>query len=130
MDDGSACAIWSTHREVNLATRYYEEALLAMRQRPLTLRDGSEVGQDEATTRASELVAAARRLNGLEPLADNDEALTLFRALYEAIVPSSVGEKGTAQEVGAFVSPPPQGHCRPGAATRGHSLRCSSGRSD
>ncbi len=34
-DDGSACAIWSTHREVNLATRYYEEALLAMRQRPL-----------------------------------------------------------------------------------------------
>lgn len=104
-DDGSACAIWSTHREVNLATRYYEEALLAMRRRPLTLRDGSEFGQDEATIRASELVAAARRLNGLEPLADNDEALTLFRALYEAIVPSSVGEKGTAQEVGAFVSP-------------------------
>ena len=33
--NGSAAAIWSTHREVNLATRYYEELLLTLRQQPV-----------------------------------------------------------------------------------------------
>ena len=31
----SAEALWVTHREVNLATRYYEELLLSLRQRPI-----------------------------------------------------------------------------------------------
>ena len=29
---GSTTAIWNTHREVNLATRYYEELMLTLRQ--------------------------------------------------------------------------------------------------
>ena len=44
---GSATAIWSTHREVNLATRYYEEMLLTLRQRPIIYRDGTEQDAEE-----------------------------------------------------------------------------------
>ena len=32
-DDGSAAALWTTHKAVNAGTRYYEELLLALRQR-------------------------------------------------------------------------------------------------
>ena len=38
---GSAAAIWSTHREVNLATRYYEELLLTLRQQPIIYCEGT-----------------------------------------------------------------------------------------
>ena len=44
---GSDTAIWSTHREVNLATRYYEEMLLTLRQRPIIYRDGTEQDAEE-----------------------------------------------------------------------------------
>lgn len=33
--NGSAATIWSTHSEVNLATRHYEELLLTLRQQPV-----------------------------------------------------------------------------------------------
>ena len=42
-EPGSATAIWNTHREVNLATRYYEELLLTLRQQPVIYRDGTEL---------------------------------------------------------------------------------------
>ena len=101
----SAAAIWSTHREVNLATRYYEELLLTLRQQPVIYRDGTTQDADEARQRAIELADDVRVLNGKAPLIDYDDALKLFRLLYEALVPSSIGEKGTAQNAGGFVSP-------------------------
>ena len=51
----SAAAIWSTHREVNLATRYYEELLLTLRQRSIIYRDGTEQDADEARQRTIKL---------------------------------------------------------------------------
>ena len=102
---GSATAIWNTHREVNLATRYYEELLLTLRQQPVIYRDGTELDADEARQRAIELADNVRTLNGKAPLIDYEDALKLFRLLYEALVPSSIGEKGTAQNAGGFVSP-------------------------
>ena len=103
--NGSAAAIWSTHREVNLATRYYEELLLTLRQQPVIYRDGTTQDADEARQRAIELADDVCVLNGKAPLIDYDDALKLFRLLYEALVPSSIGEKGTAQNAGGFVSP-------------------------
>lgn len=49
-----AKVLWVTHREVNHATRHYEELLLAMRQRPYLL------GTDQVD--AATAVEAARRL--------------------------------------------------------------------
>ena len=103
--NGSAAAIWSTHREVNLATRYYEELLLTLRQRPIIYRDGTELDADEARQRAIELADDVRERNGKAPLTNYDGALQMFRQLYEAIVPSSMGDKGTAQNANKFVGP-------------------------
>jgi hypothetical protein len=103
-DDGSAAAIWTTHREVNTATCYYEELLLVMRQRSYLTDDGS-VEQADVVTAAEKLLDCASHLNGHKPIADKAEALPLLRQLYEAMVPSSIGEEGNAQAVGAFVSP-------------------------
>ena len=103
--NGSAAAIWSTHREVNLATRYYEELLLTLRQQPLIYRDGTEQDADEARQRAIELADNVRERNGKAPLTNYDDALKMFRQLYEAIVPSSIGEKGTAKDANRFCSP-------------------------
>ena len=67
-DDGSACAIWSTHREVNLATRYYEEALLAMRQWPFLANFLRALATPEAierwslTSRRERLIKIGARL--------------------------------------------------------------------
>jgi len=41
-------ALWITHREINHATRYYEELLLSLRQQPIYYRDGSERSAAEA----------------------------------------------------------------------------------
>ena len=103
--NGSAAAIWSTHREVNLATRYYEELLLTLRQQPVIYRDGTTQDADEARQRAIELADDVRERNGKAPLTNYDDALQMFRQLYEAIVPSSMGDKGTAQNVNKFVGP-------------------------
>ena len=53
----------------------------------------------------SKLADDVRALNGKAPLIEYDDALKLFQLLYEALVPSSIGEKGTAQNAGGFVSP-------------------------
>ena len=60
----SAAAIWSTHREVNLATRYYEELLLTLRQQPVIYRDGTTQEADEARQRAIKLADDVRTLGG------------------------------------------------------------------
>ena len=68
--NGSAAAIWSTHRKVNLATRYYEELLLTLRQQSVIYRDGTTQDADEARQRAIELTDDVRALNGKAPLID------------------------------------------------------------
>ena len=90
--DGSAAAIWNTHQEVNLATRYYEDLLLTLRQQPIIYRDGTEQDADEARQRAIKLADDARILNKKAPLTNYDDTLNLFRQFYEALVPSSNGE--------------------------------------
>tara|TARA_B100001093_G_scaffold461680_1_gene476333 strand:+ start:1188 stop:1475 length:288 start_codon:yes stop_codon:yes gene_type:complete len=76
---GSAAAIWSTHREVNLATRYYEELLLTLRQHSAIYRDGTEQDADEARQRAIELADNVRERNGKAPLTNYNDALKMFR---------------------------------------------------
>ena len=101
----SAKALWVTHREVNLATRYYEELLLSLRQRPILYRDETQRDAAEAAQVARDLADDARRLNSKIALTNYEDALGLLRKLYEAIVPSSIGEKGTAQNANSFTSP-------------------------
>ena len=104
-DQSAAQALWTTHREINLATRYYEELLLSLRQKPILYRDENQRTETEASQVASDLADAARHLNNRNPLSNYDEPLDLFRRLYEAIVPSAIGEKGSAQNANQFVSP-------------------------
>ena len=76
---GAAAAIWNTHQEVNLATRYYEELLLTLRQQPIIYRDGTEQDADEARQPAIKLADDVRALNGKAPLINYDDALKFFR---------------------------------------------------
>ena len=103
--DSSTIAIWNTHKELNLATKYYEELLLTLRQQPVLYRDGTSHDAEKVQERAIKLADDVRALNGKAPLTSYDDALQMFRQLYEALVPTSVGEKGTAQNAGGFVSP-------------------------
>ncbi len=103
-----ARALWSTHLAINRAVAYYEGMLLEM-------RGGSYQGPDETMTTAgvvkaslNQRIRAACRNNGSqENISDEDLALirTLLRSLYEVIVPSSIGEKGNAQQANAYISP-------------------------
>ena len=104
-DRSAAQALWTTHREINQATKYYEELLLSLRQRPILYRDGSVRSETEAVQIARDLADVARRINNRNTLSNHDDALRLFRGLYEAIVPSAIGEKGSAQNANEFISP-------------------------
>jgi len=105
-DQSAAQALWTTHREINQATRYYEELLLSLRQRPILYRDGSERSETEAAQIARDLADVARRINNRNTLSNHDDALRLFRGLYEAIVPSAIGKKKvSAQKANQFASP-------------------------
>ena len=77
--NGSAAAIWNTHREVSIATRYYEELLLTLRQQPVVYRDGSASNEDDARQNAITLADDVRALKGKAPLIEHGEALKLFR---------------------------------------------------
>jgi hypothetical protein len=99
-----AKSLWVTHREVNLATRHYEQLLLALRQRAYLL-GADQVAVATVTDAATKLANKAIQRNGKLPLADASEALALLQQLYQAMVPSSTGDKGSAQDAGGFVSP-------------------------
>ena len=77
----SAEALWVTHREVNLATRYYEELLLSLRQRPILYRDETQRDAAEAAQVARDLADDARRLNSKIALTNYEDALGLLRKL-------------------------------------------------
>ncbi len=101
-DDGSAAALWTTHKAVNAGTRYYEELLLALRQRSYETDTKTILGGD-AVAKATALIRVARARKGRPALQDPDEALLHLRALYEAMVPSAIREEGSAQ-AGKFSS--------------------------
>ena len=105
-DQSAAQALWTTHRKINQATRYYEELLLSLRQRLILYRDGSESSETEAAQITRDLADVARRINNRNTLSNHDDALRLFRGLYEAIVPSAIGKKKvSAQKANQFASP-------------------------
>ena len=99
---GAAAAIWNTHQEVNLATRYYEELLLTLRQQPIIYRDGTEQNADEARQPAIKLADDVRALNGKAPLIDYDDALKFFIKLDREIVPSSIQVNHLVWKYGNF----------------------------
>ena len=89
--DSSTIAIWNTHQELNLATKYYEVLLLTLRQQPVLYRDGTSHDAEKVQERAIKLADDVRALNGKSPLTNYGDALQMFRQLYEALVPTSVG---------------------------------------
>ena len=62
--NGPAAAIWSKHREVTLAARYYEELLLTLRQQPTIYCEGTTQDANEALQHTIELADDVRALNG------------------------------------------------------------------
>lgn len=101
-------ALWTTHREINHAVHYYEQMLLTMRGEAYTLPNGEIVTEETVKGHLQNLIREAYARNGrVDELSDEDiiAAQTSLRALYEAIIPSSIGEKGNAQNANAFLSP-------------------------
>src|SRR3954469_6141529 len=62
-------ALWTTHAEVNAATRYYEERLLCLRAAPYEVTSATEengrrmVSLEEAEKAALSMARAAQRAN-------------------------------------------------------------------
>ncbi len=56
---------------VNIATRYYEELLLTLRQQPVVYRDGSASNENDARQNAIKLANDVRALNGKAPLIEH-----------------------------------------------------------
>ena len=101
-----AQGLWATHRVINEAVRHYEQALLDMRASEYLTAEGAII-IEEARRRALALINEARVRNCSRitaPLTD-DESVSLLKDLYSKIVPSFVGNEGTAQAANAFLSP-------------------------
>lgn len=103
-DDESALirkALWTTHRLFNEGVAYYMRWLVLMRQ---DIVPGSGIADPK-----TELLAAAReaqRRNGKAGVGTDEEVFGIVRALYEHVVPSSVGKKGDSQSLArAILSP-------------------------
>ncbi len=100
--------IWTTHQVINQAVRYYEKMLLIMRGQHYAIAEGQEVSQDVVQQQLDNLIQEARRRNKQSKSwtkIDNDKAKGLLRDLYTAIVPSCIGEKGSAQNANGFIGP-------------------------
>ena len=99
-------ALWTTHDAINAATKN-EELLLLMRQEHILYRDETIKSAEEVTAELDDKIDEILADNGAAPLDDEDrsEARALLRRIYEAIVPSAIGETGNAQNAGAFVGP-------------------------
>lgn len=109
-------SLWTTHAEVNAATRYYEEQLLVFRATPY--ERSAEGGQSppvmlEANEMLRMALSAARKQQkenltraGKEehPPGSDDEVLAAIRALYHRLLPEETGE-GSAQDANAYLSP-------------------------
>jgi hypothetical protein len=104
-----AQSLWHTHAVVNAAVHAYESALLLMRGTSYLKGDGQMVGEAEIQQNLEALVVAAQQRNGAAQRGTQpgltEQIAADLRALYEAMVPSSVGQDGSAQSSGAFVGP-------------------------
>ena len=71
-----------------------------MRGDSYVTKDG-EAAQDTVTDELRQLIKAGLKRNGKGDGDASDEEVDLLRKLYEQIVPSSIGNKGTAQDANA-----------------------------
>jgi hypothetical protein len=106
-------ALWTTHAEVNAATRYYEERLLCLRAAPYEVAEEKErrlVALEEAEGVALRMARAAQRANldrdgdTTDVTGTNNEVLAAMRGLYHLIAPEETGE-GSAQNANGYLSP-------------------------
>jgi hypothetical protein len=97
-------SLWATHVAVNAATKFYEQRLLLLRGDSYVTGDG-EVAKETVVDELKMLINAARERNGDADDGTDDEPIELLRKLYERIVPSVIGEDGSAQVAGAFIGP-------------------------
>ena len=100
--------LWSTHVAINRTVAYYEGLLLEMRGNSYQCSDDRLVTAEEVTAFFDQRIREACRSNGLTRNLSGEELAVirkLLRSLYEAIVPSSIGERGDAQQANAFISP-------------------------
>lgn len=100
----AARSLWTTHAVINEAVRYYETRLLLMRGQRYLDRDGWK-GEAEVRQDLTALVQAAQASNAVTEPLDAAAALPLLAQLYTAIVPSALGEKGTAQNANRYLGP-------------------------
>lgn len=108
-------ALWTTHREINLAVAKLERTFLLCRG--TEYRTTSPEGEDLLVTSASVVQEAlymareAQKRNGKEGVGSDQEVLKLLRRLYEQIVPSCCLDNkgkpldGDAKAANAWVSP-------------------------
>src|SRR5689334_4176013 len=99
-----ARALWATHRAVNEAVAHYEGHLLLMRGEAYGTQQGT-IPRDRIQAACLEVARAAQRRNGRDTPGTDADIIGLLRRLYEAIVPSVLGESGTAQAANAFLGP-------------------------
>lgn len=108
--------LWVTHSEVNAATRYYEEQLLALRATPYERgqtspdQPANKVTPEEARALALS-VARARQAENLRRagsastvVGSDDDVLAAVNDLYRKLLPEETGE-GSAQDANAYLSP-------------------------
>jgi hypothetical protein len=100
----TARALWATHAAINDAVRYYEDCLLSMRGGRYLERDGW-IEQNSVRERLLVLIDAARNRNTIAVPVDDDVAIRLLGQFYTAIVPSCIGQTGTAQNANRYLGP-------------------------
>ena len=109
-------ALWTTHAEVNAATRYYEERLLLMRAAAYEIASADDASGRRLVTLAEAEAASlamardAQRANRARTQTASDlpgtdaEVLAALRALYGLLAPDETGE-GSAQAANGYLSP-------------------------
>ncbi len=100
----AARALWTTHEAINEAVAYYELLLLLMRGESYATAEG-DVSGDSAREQLLGLARKAQRRNTGRRYGSDGEVVELLRRLYEAMVPSAAGKKGSAQSANAFIGP-------------------------
>lgn len=124
-------ALWTTHAEVNAATRYYEERLLLLRACPYEILSNATNAVERKTISLAEaegaslgMARAAQALNiehagqTSTGAGSDNEILAVLRDLYRLLAPDETGE-GSAQAANAYLSPLTDPHSRGFAAAAG-----------
>jgi hypothetical protein len=106
-------SLWTTHDEVNAATRYYDQQLLNLRAaiyESVTTEEKRFVSQEEAEATALAAAREAQRANmeradaaGNQPGSDA-EIVAAVQSLYRLLVPAETGA-GSAQDANGYLSP-------------------------